>query len=493
MRPLTKGKIDHYQMLRDVVDDISLNEFIIKQFIGDNPKRAFAKAVKCHSAWYACEYCYAKGTKIDLRDNSTARTRINQQIDLIEEKINQCRSELSTPENNAKIANLTSLKKELVKSINALRKKSNILWPSSTMESEHRSRASILDIVDKIERQEAQTIDECKGIVARSLFLELPYFNFVYDSPAEYLHSGCLGVVKRLVEVTFNVGVKRQRITTRKLTLTKTFDLLMLQTKVTREFSRRARKLDFSVFKGQEYRNLILFFFVLVIECIEEGAKERNLWLYLAYMMRSSVIPSEEFNNVNISDVNDCCKKFYRLFEQLFGEINCVYNLHVFCSHLMEIRTHGPLTDTSAFKFELFYGEMCQSFVPSTISPLKQIMKNIMLKRTLRKHSCSKKIFISNYETSLESNNLVYCYKNADYFIYKVSDVNDDVLTCQKVGKYPVNFNETPNLNWAKVGIFKKGGTCSENVDIHASNISGKVLTVGKFIITCPNNVLKET
>lgn len=108
-------------------------------------------------------------------------------------------------------------------------------------------------------------------------------------------------------------------------------------------------------------------------------------------MLRSSVIPSEEFSTIEISDVHESCFQFYKLFELLFGKQNCSYNLHVFCSHLLEIRTHGPLTETSAFKFEAFYGEMRRSFVPGTISPMKQALQNIMLKRTLTPHSCEKK------------------------------------------------------------------------------------------------------
>ena len=73
------------------------------------------------------------------------------------------------------------------------------------MYSQHRSRNSILEIVEKIENNERLSIDESKGIVGRSLLLDIPDFNFTYDVPAEYLHSGCLGVIKKLVELTFNV------------------------------------------------------------------------------------------------------------------------------------------------------------------------------------------------------------------------------------------------------------------------------------------------
>lgn len=360
------------------------------------------------------------------------------------------------------------------------------------MGAEHRSRNSVLKIVEKIERNENLNIDQSKGIIGRSLLFNIENFNFTYDVPAEYLHSGCLGTIKRLVELTFDVGTNRTRITTRKLSSTAKFNKLMLLTKVTHEFSRRARKLDFAVFKGQEYRNLILFFFPLVLECIEPDANENVLWLYLVFMLRSCILPSNEFSPISVQTINQCCENFYKLFEELFGPQNCSYNLHVICCHLLEIRTHGPLTETSAFKFESFYGEVRRSFVPGTTSTLKQVLKNFLLKRALSNHICTNNIHITNYDTPMECNSVIYCYKKKEYSFYKISDINEDIMTCHKIGKYTTTFNDNINLPWSSVGVFRKGGTSSETCAIKSSEISGKALNVGKYLITCPINVLKE-
>ena len=209
-------------------------------------------------------------------------------------------------------------------------------------------------------------------------------------------------------------------------------------------------------------------------------------------MLRACIIPSEEFAQVTLDVVNDCCDKFYKLYEEIFGMENCSYYVHVFLSHLLEIRTHGPLTETSAFKFESFYGEIRRSFVPGTISPLKQILKNIYLKRYLKNHQCKDNIFLSNYDTPLESNKFVYTYNERQHHIYQISEIDGNSLTCNKVGKYQATFAETPHLNWADVGVFKKGDVCSENTMLHTSEIKGKVMIVGKYMMTCPINVLNE-
>ena len=492
VRPLSKYRVNSKRVLQEVIDDISLNDLRIMQYVGDNPKRSDAKGCKCHSAWYPCEYCFAKGIKITVSDNVKAKAKLSEQIALIEEKISQCQSEPSTPENTVKIDNLTSLKNELKKGLNALQRKSNILWPFSTMQAPNRSRNSIQQILEKIERGDQLSLDESKGIIERSVLFDIPDFNFTYDVPTEYLHTGCLGVIKRLVQLTFSVGPNRPRVTKRKLSSPDAFNKLMHCTKVFKEFPRRARNLDFSLFKALEFRNIAIFFFPHVIECIEPGSKEITMWLNLAYMLRASLVPSEEFSNISLAPIRECCITFYRLFEEVFGVNNCMYNLHVFCSHLLEIRTHGPLTETSAFKFESFYGEVRRSFVPRTISPLKQILKNVLLKRAISKHCCKQNISITNYNTPLECNNMIYCYKNKKHLVYQVNDINGDVFSCNKIGQYPAEFQETPNLTWSDVGVFRKGGVSSGITQITSSEIAGKVMNVGKYLITCPINVLNE-
>lgn len=104
------------------------------------------------------------------------------------------------------------------------------------------------------------THEEAKGFVGHSLFLDIEYFNFLTDIPAEYMHSVCLGLIKRMIELTFKVGENRTRVTTRRLSQPSTYNKQMKSVKVPREFSRRIRNLDLSIIKAQEYRNMLLFF-----------------------------------------------------------------------------------------------------------------------------------------------------------------------------------------------------------------------------------------
>ena len=335
-------------------------------------------------------------------------------------------------------------------------------------------------------------IDEAKGVIRRSVLLDIPNFDIVKDAPVEYMHGVCIGVSKKLVELTFNIGQKRDRKTKRKLSSVQDFNRLMLEIKVHRESSRRARALDFSVMKAQEYRNLVILYFPLVIECIEKSAKERRLWLLFAFMIRLCVIPSQEFNQNRQELVSYCSLNFYCLYEKLFGMGNCTYYTHVVGCHMTEMRAHGPLTLTSAFDFESFYGEMRNSFVAGTVSPLKQIMQNVLLKRTIGPHCCQSSIFYSSKETSMECNNLIYTFENNTYQCYKVNKVNENSFDCNAIGLFEKKFTETPTLNWSKVGVFKAGGIGNEKINILSSKVCGKIVRVQNLFITCPNNILRE-
>ena len=499
VRPIKKEYIDNNEQLRRVLYDLNENDTIIDHVVADNPKRSNMKRCLCHSAMYPCEYCVAKGVKFYYKKPKNDSPADNSKK-LVKEKISRL-EKLTDSESKKTVI----LLKEILKDLDSGDKKGRnmTVWPSSTANKELRTTESIREIVTLIENQEAAdneegdydplTRDDLKGVIGRSLFLDIENFDMVNDIPPEYMHLGCLGVVKRLTELTFNVGLNRSRNTKRKLSSTKHFNFLMSNTKSPGDFSRRCRNLDFSVYKAEEFRNIILFFFPHVLECIEKNAKERDLWLYLAFMIRACVLPDSEYFNVNVNQITLSCTKYYKLYEKLFGAENCTYSTHVLCSHLNQIRQLGPLTETSAFIFESFYGEIRNSFVPGTPSTLKQIFENVLLKRSLCKHVCEKPIHLSNYDTALQCDSLVYSYENDDVNIYKVLDIIDDGrILCQPQGKYLCSFKETPDLCWSSVGVFKKGPTSTDTVLIEQSSVAGKVLKVGEYLITCPENVLNE-
>ena len=401
VRPCERFKYDEQLELGNVLDDINENEIEIECAVCDNPKRCTLTCTKTHSAKNACEYCencavtciaYNKKARALIEKKFENRSsNINEQLAILEENPDTDNEEEANNLRNQ----LISLTEEKDRELNKTGRK-QLTWPCSTMTGNLRTLEGIEAIVNEIERDPQilkRDPDFCKGIKGRSLLLNQPSFNLLEDIPCEYMHSSCLGVVKRMVSLTFTVGENRERVTKRKLSKPELYNDQVKYIQVHRECSRRCRNLDFGVMKAAEFRNLILFFYPVVLNCIEdEFPKEKELWLHLVFMIRSCVLPNEEFELVETAAIESACKKFYSLFEELFGQINCSYSIHIVPSHLLLIRGNQPLTHRSAFKFENFFAEMRNLFHAGTVSPLKQILQNCYVKRILEHHVCEKKL-----------------------------------------------------------------------------------------------------
>lgn len=406
IKPCEKYKIDTQEHLKRVLKDINDNGLVINSAIFDNPKRSDVRCAKCASAKFGCEYCVNCAVSFAKRNTKSIEIlkkkyeeKEQQLTQEIEEQLQQTQDD--EDENEC----LTQLRQTLSNIIEEkeveLKKtgKKQLTWPASTRHGNLRTIDEIREISEEIVNNPdiIKTDPEyCKGIKGKCLMLNQPYFNMITDMPCEYMHLICLGVVKRMVKLNFKVGENRQRNTKRKLSSPKLFNDLIKLVQVTREFSRRCRNLDFGVMKASEFRNLLLFFFPIVLDCIEDTFEDdQEIWLHLVYMVRACVLPNDEFRKIDVTLVESACQKFYILYEKLYGQINCTYSIHVMCSHIMLIKGNSPLTAKSAFKFESFFSEMKNMFQPGTLSPLKQILQNCFVKRILEFHQCEKSIFLS--------------------------------------------------------------------------------------------------
>ena len=500
IRPCNRYKYNEQFEIREVVNDINDTEVTIDSGICDNPKHSVIKNVKCHSATHPCEYC---------EEPAVIYTNVNLIREIKEKYITQRNSmktqikslkDLPGSATQERDNNIRRLENALIKLENEekaeLKKsgKKQLVWPASTMNGRPRTITCIRRIVNDIEASEVDLDPNyVKGIKGRSVFLDQPDFDYILDFPCEHMHSVCLGVVKRMVELTYSVGENRPRITTRKRSDPQLYNKMIILVKVPREFPRRCRNLDFSVFKALEFRNLILFFFPIVIESIEpKFVKERQLWLNLTYVIRACIFPQTEFEKVNKKTIFDACELFYNLYEEVFGPKNCTYSVHVVGSHILKIRGNAPLSERPAFMFESYFAEFKNLFRPGTPSPLKQILKNTILKRTVEHHVCEKTVYYGTEGKNSENNHSIYTVENGKFRLYNIIEVDGNIYTCQSQGKFQYTNDLTPNYNWSDVGVFKLGPIGNDLFQIKKEDICGKVLLVNNLLILCPINVLQE-
>ena len=444
IRPNEKFKYDEQEELANVINDINESNIVIDACILDKPKRSVVTLTKSHAAKFPCEYCECPAVSY-IDDTMTKR---------------------------------------------------KLTWPPATMNGRPRTITAIRRIVNSIEEGENVSQDYLKGIKGRSLLLDQPNFDYTSDIPCEYMHCVCLGIGKNMMELTYKIGKNRTRVTTRQRCDPKLFNDLIILVQVPREFPRRCRNLDTANFKAQEYRSCILFFFPIILKNIPEiYKKEKQLWLALVFMVRSCVIPNEEFSNVSRDTIYTACELFYNLYFELFGQRNCTYTVHIVPSHLLKIRGNVPFTERSAFRFESFYSEMKNLFKPGTSSPLKQILSNTLMKRQLEFHSCEKTILYQKVKEkqTMENNSLIYTYNNNTHDFFVITDINEDVFTCRRHGKFEFKPILLPTFDWKTVGVYRKGPIGSQVFNIHKNEIKGKAICVLNMIISCPINVLHET
>ena len=508
IRPCEKYKYDEQMELKKVLDDINDNNYILDCGFFDNLKRAIIRCAKNHAGKYACEYCFNGAiTYLDL--SKKAVTSIEKRYKAQENQLSQQLSQLEESETENEEVNilkeqLQNLSQEKEKEIQKIGRK-QLTWPASTRTGNLRTVENITAIVNEIIENPdilKRDPDFCKGIKGKSLFLEQPSFHPIDDNPCEYMHSLCLGVIRRLLCLTFSVGENRERVTKRKLSNPKLFNDLIRNIQVVREFGRRCRTLDFGVMKAAEFRNILIFFFPIVLTCIpDEFPEEKELWLHLVFMTRACIIPNNEYANVHTSHIESACDKFYVLFEKLFGPLNCSYSIHVIASHFLKIRGDQPLTFRSAFKFENFFSEMRKLYQPGTQFSIKQILKNCYVKRLLENHHCVKTTFYSsekqhkeNCHPGKENNSLIYTVsENKKIKMYTiVKTINENEFLCTEQGKFEMTMPLVPEYNWSSVGVFKEGPKSEDLQNIERKYICGKVIKVQNYLITCPLNVLHE-
>lgn len=210
-------------------------------------------------------------------------------------------------------------------------------------------------------------------------------------------------------------------------------------------------------------------------------------------MVRSCVLPNTEFENINKASIVGACELFYNLYFELFGQQNCTYSIHVVGSHCLKMRGNVPFTERSAFPFESFYSEMKNLFKAGTPSPLKQILQNTIMKRSIEHHVCQKSI-VYNVKTtnSLENDSLIFTIKNGKHEFYIITSITNDEFICQRQGKFEFKTPILPNYDWKSVGVYRKGPIGPDIFRIPKQDVKGKFLCVLNMIITCPINVLNE-
>ncbi len=333
-------------VLKPFLDDLAESGLTVRYVIGDAPKRASMQGLKSHAAKAGCPYCYAK--------------------------------------------------------------KTTGYYPASTVNARRRTDEELRERAQAI--ADGHPAEEDDGIREPSLLRNIPDFDLIHHVPSESMHLMFLGVVRKMLKLMYKqVGVTnkfaRYRAEFRPVSL-EPLNRELARAKGLSRFSRRPRDFDSAVYKAEEYRNLVLAFWPAVLKTCPLGT--RQAWLRTVYCARACSLPNDLYDNLKAETDYGArdLRKWYIEFEEAFGLEACSHNVHVF-HHLDLVRALGPLSKTSASKYEDHYALVKTSYKPGTMSKGKQALESLYLAQASG-HFCAKRRKVRMAVTSKIDDRYVY-------------------------------------------------------------------------------------
>ena len=445
-------KLNIHRKMSNVLEEINSlaqeGRATLRLVVADAPMRASIRMQKQHGAYYSCDYCTERATAMEI---------FGQPKRVFPYKKRTLAYPRTTPH--------MLLLAELYEGMSATNRK--------------------------------KEGDKLFGVQGRSPLFALPGFDVINGVVADAMHLLYMGVVKKLVTLTFRTGPYKKRATAQQRVDIGPLSEGLLQVLVPSEFPRGTKAYD-AYWKASEYRNLLVAFFPLVVDCIPtERRQERTLWLLLAYLTRACILSDEEYRTFSQAKLKQHHDHFYKLFTNLFGEKNCSYNIHVF-SHLQTIRRQGKLQKTSAFPFEASYGILKESYCPGTTSPGKQAMTRLLSRYGPIGHKCERNLTHALRLTRKKNDSIVHC---RDGQFYRLLSLPNDQHACfygmtLHTEKYVPD--RSLGLAFEEVGVFMLNGDQprTEATVIEQEDIVGKGIIVptsnGEALVSLPTDFLQE-
>ncbi len=399
-------------LLRSVCDDLRRLQLNLKYISADAPMRSFLRKQKSHAGRKACDYCYGEAGHV---------------------------------------------KKPI--------------WSVRTLHAEERTYEQLLRDYDEHDRT-GRPLEEF-GYKGKSELVELlPGFDIIENIPVDSMHLFYLGITRNLFELLFKVGETRE---TNKRDVPRCslngLNRSLPQIKVPKEVGRRPRTVDFKNYKASEWRNLILYYFPVTLPEITKGLR-RQLWLEFCYLARAYSLDDESFLALNKEDLQKLALKWYRNFNNEFGSNNMRYSIHLI-AHLLRLRVHGPVCETSAFAFEGSFAASSRAQQPGTTSIGLQSMRQSYI-RPREGHTCKKKLSFRNKVTMRSNDTLIYTVDEK----YEIVEVGDDNISVKEIVVTTYFPPVKTKLDFTSVGVWKYVYTKDEVKIISKSSVKGKLIAV---------------
>lgn len=298
---------------------------------------------------------------------------------------------------------------------------------------DYEKRTHLGTIKTIIENGKKKFEDVKDGVKGMTPMIGFNHFDIIEGFAIDYMHGVLLGVVTNLLD--FYVDSK---YSTKDFNLKSKTTLLnnrLLSLKPSNLISRRPRDLKHrKSYKANELRNLLLYYLRVCLD----GILERK---YLDhFQLLSSAIYAllqEEISEEMLCIADVKLKQFVVKYQEFFGKISVVMNVHLL-THLVDcVRKLGPLWSHSCFTFEGMNGQLIK-LVQGTNDVLFQMTTKYCLKR-------------QHFDYSIENN------KNNDPVLLGKSELisisdNMDELTAFKRSQFNLTHNSIDIFRRLRIG-----------------------------------------
>jgi hypothetical protein len=462
-RPSAGYRFNREPWLRKIIQDLNKNGITVDTVVADAPERKELKRLKSHNAFYGCCVCTARGQSI--------YTKTGQMVIVGQTKKGGGATVRVYPH------------PEVIGRVSPVR-----------TNEELRTLGELWTTLNR--KEQGKRAEELKGAQGISILHTLAGEPDVVQSCApEYMHWLCLGIVKTLINLTFEVKTSK-KVRRRKRMAVAVLNKYLREVLLPTEFARRTRDLDVPSWKADEFKVFALYSAVIAIK-YQPRDVDRKLWAYFTFLVRAYLLPDEEYKQIAKQVLHEANHRVLRIIQDHFGKRFLISNTHIF-SHMEVLRrwARGPFTRTSAFPFEGHFARIRAAICVGAPNTVKTILTTIYTRAREANHRCTRRFHVSMRRTTRTSDREFYTWsEQAGYVFYELTEDTprgQDNVTARRIVTQPSLLSDS--LAWDLVGVHQISAQQDDSLQrtVPTADIAGKAVVVEDQILSAPPNILLE-
>jgi len=190
-----------------------------------------------------------------------------------------------------------------------------------------------------------------------TILSEISSFDVVLSTPFYYMHSVCIGLMKKLLLFWTGIHKHHQSLPSNLISVLDE-KLTSLSSYIPQEFqrkpnsnSRRHPLRDTNRWKATELRECLLYTGIMIFrEILSKQVYEH--FLELSFAIR--ILLASNINETYVIYAEKLLKHFVSTFACLYGEMYMSHNVHSVLHLVGDVKKYGSLNNFSAFPFESF-------------------------------------------------------------------------------------------------------------------------------------------